>query len=408
MQNTNRRFLAMALLCAMTATLLSAAAQASTGERTGTAQISTGVSKIADVTFPWNDGWFTQDNAVYRHELAAASMALSGAAYLGGVDTGVQAALTGLGFTGVQAYNYHPSAEKAGRAAAYVFARKKLPDSTWLTAVVIRGTGEYMEWASNLNMGSGPDHSGFAKARDELLANLEKYFTASGVTGKERETMRFLITGHSRGGAVAGLTAAALTAGGGKGVYAYTFAAPAVTFQPSEEGYENIFNIVSREDLVTRVPLSDWGCGRYGVDLHLPTRERWGDAYDAAFEKMDRRYTALTGQSYAPYQNPSAVDQMVSAIRQLAPDASGASLAMLSALLGGDLEGLSDLIHRNGLAALLLGRRAVALSAELTPLLQQESAGMVSAHCMAGYYSWLTAWDTPEEAEALFAEDLAG
>ena len=56
MQNTNRRFLAMALLCAMTANLLSAAAQASTGERTGTAQISTGVSKIADVTFPWNDG----------------------------------------------------------------------------------------------------------------------------------------------------------------------------------------------------------------------------------------------------------------------------------------------------------------------------------------------------------------
>ena len=43
----------------------------STGERTGTAQISTGVSKIADVTFPWNDSWFTQDNAVYRHESRA-------------------------------------------------------------------------------------------------------------------------------------------------------------------------------------------------------------------------------------------------------------------------------------------------------------------------------------------------
>ena len=41
------RFLAMALLCAMTANLLSAAAQASTGERTGTAQISTGVSAFS-------------------------------------------------------------------------------------------------------------------------------------------------------------------------------------------------------------------------------------------------------------------------------------------------------------------------------------------------------------------------
>lgn len=406
-----RRLIASLLLWAMSAALLAPPALAAQEDKTASAVISTGVSKRAEATFSWNDAWFTQDSAAYRHDLAVASMALSGAAYLGGVGTGIQAALTDLGFTGVQAYNYHPSAENSGRTAAYVFARKKVPaaagGSVWLTAIVIRGTGEYMEWASNLNMGSGTDHEGFAKARDELLENLEKYFTDAGITGEERKTVRYLVTGHSRGGAVANLTAASLTAGGREGVYAYTFAAPAVSFQSAREGYENIFNIVSREDLVTRVPLSDWGCGRYGVDLHLPTRERWGDAYDAAFAKMDRRYTALTGQPYAVYQDPSAVDQMVSAIRQLAPDASGASLAMLSALLGGNLEGLSALVRGNGLAALLLGRRAVALSAELTPLLQQESAGMVSAHCMAGYYSWLTAWDTPEEAKALFAEDLA-
>ncbi len=408
---TARRFLAALLLWAMGAALLAPAALAAQGDKTASAIISTGVSGEAEVSFPWNDAWFKEDASVYRHDLATASMALSGAAYLGGGDTGVQAALGELGFTGVQAYNYHPSAEKSGRAAAYVFARKKVPaaggGSVWLTAIVIRGTGEYMEWASNLNMGSGTDHEGFAKARDELLANLEKYLTAAGISDAERKTMRYLVTGHSRGGAVANLTAASLTAGGGQGVYAYTFAAPAVSFQSKKEGYENIFNIVSREDLVTRVPLSDWGCGRYGADLHLPTRERWGDAYDAAFAKMDQRYTDLTGQPYTVYQDPSAVERMVSAIRQLAPDASGASLAMLSALLGGNLEGLSDLVRSNGLAALLLGKRAVALSAELTPLLQRESAGMVSAHCMAGYYSWLTAWDTPEEAEALFAEDLS-
>ena len=406
-----RCFLAALLLCAAAATLLSPAALASGGEKTASAQISTGVSGTAEVTFPWNDAWFSRDSKTYLHQLAVASLALSGAAYLGGGDTGVQEALTDLGFTGVQAYNYHLSAEKAGRAAAYVFARKKVPaadgGSVWLTAVVIRGTGDYMEWAGNLNMGSGADHAGFAKARDELLENLEKYFSSAGIGGRELEAARFLITGHSRGGAVANLTAASLTAGGREGVYAYTFASPAVSFQAAAEGYENIFNIVSREDLVTQVPLSDWGCGRYGADLHLPTRERWGDAYDAAFEKMDRRYTALTGQPYAVYQNPSAVDQMTAAIRQLAPDASGASLAMLSALLGGNLEGLAELIHSNSLAALLLGRRAIALSAELTPLLQQESEGMVSAHCMAGYYSWLTAWDTPEEADSLFAGDLS-
>lgn len=404
-----RRFLAVLLLWAMGAALLPPTALAA--DQTNSAVISTGVSGTAEVTFPWDDAWFAQDAASYRHDLAAASMALSAAAYLGGVDTGIQAALADLGFTRMQAYNYHPSAEKSGRAAAYVFARKKVPSagggSVWLTAIVIRGTGEYMEWASNLNMGAGADHAGFSKARDELLENLEKYFSSAGIGARERKTMRYLITGHSRGGAVANLTAASLTAKNRERVYAYTFAAPAVSFQAKREGYENIFNIVSREDLVTRVPLSDWGCGRYGADLHLPTRDRWGDAYDAAFEKMNRRYTALTGKPYAVYRGRSAVDQMTSAIRDLAPDVSGASLEMLSALLGGDLQGLSELVRRNGMAALLLGRRALALSSELTPLLQRESEAMASAHCMAGYYSWLTAWDTPEEEQALFAEDLA-
>ena len=39
-----------------------------------------GQGDAGHLTFPWNEGWFTQDNTIYRHELATASMALSGAA----------------------------------------------------------------------------------------------------------------------------------------------------------------------------------------------------------------------------------------------------------------------------------------------------------------------------------------
>ena len=50
---------------------------------------------------------------------------------------------------------------------------------------------------------------------------------------------------------------------------------------------------------------------------------------------------------------------------------------------------LSRLMKQGG--ALSMGRTALRLSAELAPLLGQEQEALRSAHCMAGYYSWLSA-----------------
>ena len=414
-RGTVRRLLALLVLWGMAAALLPPAAMAAEGELTAPVTISTGVPGTGSVQVEvrWDDGWFVNEASTYRHELTAASMALSGAAYLGGRNTGIQAALKSLGFDGIQSYHYNPAPETAAEVAAYTFAVKEIPvpagGSAWLTAIVVRGTGEYMEWAGNFNMGGGSDHEGFAQARDELLARLERYLSDRGLSGEKRKTMKFLVTGHSRGGAVANLTAAHLTEAAretGGSVYAYTFAAPTVSFHAAVEGYQNIFNIISGDDLVTQVPLPAWGCGRYGLDLHLPTRAGYDGDYDAAFEKMNRRYIALTGRPYAVYQDGAAVEKMTSAIYRLVPNASGASMAMLSALFTGNFSGLSDLVRENSLAAILLGRRALTLSNELTPLIQQEAGGMASAHCMASYYSWLTAWETVEEAEQMFSADL--
>jgi len=55
-------------------------------------------------------------------------------------------------------------------------------------------------------------------------------------------------------------------------VYAYTFATPNNTYYSKEfvNGYTNIFNIVSKDDIVPSVPLSAWGFGRYGNTYYLP------------------------------------------------------------------------------------------------------------------------------------------
>ena len=350
------------------------------------------VDEGTDVTI--GTGVAEKPTAEYQHELAEAAMALSAAAYVRTAQgRSVQKALEAFGFDHVKSYNYQFSAQSSSRTA-YTFAAKSVKDkdggTVKLVAIVIRGTGVYTEWAGNLNVGSGSEHEGFAQARDELMGNLEKYLPEAGVTGK----VKFLVTGHSRGGATANLTAARLIDAGvveKEDVYAYTFAAPAVSTEAKAEGYENIFNLVCGDDLVPQVPLAQWGYGRYGIDRYLPAKDAGEEDYDRQFAAMNQRYLDLTGQSYAVYQDRETVEKLTGTLYQLAPAVSGPNMAMLSALLRGDLEELSALVEGNPVAALLMGRTAIRASSELTPLLQREQAALVSAHCMAGYYSWLAA-----------------
>ncbi len=372
---------ATALLLALALTAAVPAAQ-KTAVTTGTGLPD---APAAEVEITWDDAWFAEDAAAYRHELALAAMALSGAAYAGTEEQPASAAaLEQLGFEEVRSFHRH-----SADAAAYTFGVKRLalPEggTALLTAIVIRGTGETVEWAGNLNLGPGGGHQGFTAARDELLKHLEAY--RSGLPAAENT--KFLVTGHSRGGAVANLTAAHLMDAGlaaGEDVYAYTFASPAVSDEAAGEGYENIFNIVNGEDLVPCLPLAKWGYARYGTDLLLPARS--SDGYQEVFAKMEGRYRDLTGQPYAVYQDPAAVQKAVSAVERLIPAVSPGDMELLSALLGGDWEKFSALAGQNG--TLLMGRKALALSATLAPLLRREREAVVSAHCMAGYFCWLS------------------
>ena len=364
------------------------AAEAGTAVKIGTGIVE---KPAAEVNINWDDAWFAEDATMYCHELALSSMALSGAAYVREDRVPcVQGALAALGFEKIESYHYQFTLEP-GDQVAYTFGMKKVKNQNGktvrLVAVVVRGTGEYTEWASNLNVGDWSDHTGFAGAMEELLGNLGKYLSKAGITERSKDATKFLMTGHSRGGAVANLLAARLPEEGWakkENIYGYTFAAPAVSTDAEEEGYENIFNIVNEDDLVPQVPLSAWGYHRYGVDLPLPT----GDS--GLFEKMNQEFNALTGQSYTSYRDPKAAAKITGALYRLIPSTSGVNMEMFAALLSGDFEGLSALVKGNGFAALLLGKTAIDLSSELTPLIQNEQGALRSAHCMAGYYSWLS------------------
>ena len=147
--------------------------------------------------------------------------------------------------------------------------------------VVIRGTYKD-EWQGNTEItgteydASCKEHENFQKASDSIKSIIKKYVKQYCL---DYDKVTLIITGHSRGAAVANLYAKEAT-DSINGVYndsipsfssvtAYTFATPNVAkYNTSMESYNNIYNFCFKEDVVPTVPLTKpvdgWGYWKYG------------------------------------------------------------------------------------------------------------------------------------------------
>ena len=175
-----------------------------------------------------------------------------------------------LGFSNVKIFNYNKSLNDTSDKIAYAIAEKRLPDGNTLISIVVRGGGYGCEWSSNMNVGTGEyHHDGFYNAMLEVYSSVKTRIASVG------GPCTLWITGYSRGAAVANLLAARLdddsmtnSQTSADRIFAYTFATPqGVTkaIGPSDERYNNIFNIVNPGDAVPNVAPSGWGFARYGV-----------------------------------------------------------------------------------------------------------------------------------------------
>lgn len=325
----------------------------------------------------WDDAWFDGDPRVYNHDLARASSVLAALAYAesGFYQSGsktppyMENVLHQLGFDMVETGSYRFRSEVVDEAldvmtqqsdgVAYGLARKELmpaPDGTPRQLIAVSVRGSYgSEWLSNFNLGAGEaaaaaealadershDHTGYQVAALEILGELDAWVDEADARGAE---VSVLLTGHSRGGAVAGLLAAMLddraAAGTGEDarteadaaaqapmqrvprVFAYTFASPRTTLNArgNDARYGNIFNIVNPADLVTNLPLESWGYVRYGVDVPLPSLDDEG--FGERFAAMQDAFEHLTGgrDSYDP-EAEAAIDGVVAELARTVPTA---------------------------------------------------------------------------------------
>ena len=274
----------------------------------------------------FSDAWLFQDAREYHHDLATACSVLSAVcnsesqyySNVAGSAPYAELTLGALGFDDVRTESYALRSsilDELGALligthdiAAYTFASKTVrnPDDGRPTTLVFVGVrGSYgIEWLSNFNLhdaqGESADHHGFGTAETEVEHALAQYMRT---IGADPQRTRVLITGHSRGGAIANLLAARLTGLDGtadqlapaSGIYAYTFAAPGSTREANRQDaeYGTIFNVVNEADIVTQLPLSTWGYGRYGTTVSLPGAESGG--FEASFERMCEAYQRNTG-----------------------------------------------------------------------------------------------------------------
>ena len=135
-----------------------------------------------------------------------------------------------------------------------------------LVLVVICGI-DSVEWKGNMDI-TGADydplaveHYSFNEARICVENELDSYINSNSI-----DNPLLLITGHSRGAAVANLLAYELSENNGIGannVFAYTFATPNNTTQPQQS--QNIFNFCFQDDFVTQSPLTGWGYSKHGI-----------------------------------------------------------------------------------------------------------------------------------------------
>ena len=372
------------------------------------------------VSTDWDDGWFVAPATTYNHQLAETSMVLSGAAYVESAGEpsshSIQNALEAFDFDEIQSYNYnYHHTESDNDIVAYTFAVKRIQDisydTTFLVAVVIKGTSGNEEWYSNFNIGTGNSHKGFTLAKEELMRSLEEYLAGLGLTSSFKENTKFLVTGHSRGAAVANLVAADLSYSSHanrSNVYGYTFATPTVAVMDTdlaEDSYDNIFNIINGEDFITQVPLSTWGYTHYGIDLELPSRSYYDSGkFDKIYAKMSSAYRTLVNESFESFNGTYKVDSLVSSVNHLAPTVMAFynnkhyldySLFTKDTTVDNYFSRLADgLVGGFGISEIsfftqseLGDYRSITNFFLVNHLINPR---IFSAHSMAGYYSWLS------------------
>ena len=217
-----------------------------------------------EVKFNFDDEYFSRDAEVYDKDLSLLSF---GAAISATYKDWVLDFFSDTEFIDPLTHDLddEPTADTLG----YCLAHKPLKDSE-LFAVAIRGHEYKKEWSNNFIIGETGDHNGFLERSSELYEALLTYVNAH----KGDKKAKLWIYGYSRAGAIANTVSSLILRGDDfdvdtKGMFVYTFEAPASLTKEHAIAYKNIHNIRNSADIVTYIPPTQYELYKPGEDFEI-------------------------------------------------------------------------------------------------------------------------------------------
>lgn len=192
-----------------------------------------------------------------------------------------------LGFADAEQFRLASSdfSEDINDISNFVLCHKNIKTGTKeyeLIIAAIQGTNSTIEqWFSNFDIGADSSeyssktgthpewtdkkyHKGFYVASSRINAKISDY-VASRISPSAEKII--LITGHSRGAAIANILGAIYEKSPDFKSFTYTFATPNTTVATDTSDYKTVFNIVNKDDVIRAIPQEIMGFGKNGTTL---------------------------------------------------------------------------------------------------------------------------------------------
>ena len=220
---------------------------------------------IKEVDIEYNDSYLFKDTKTFNKKL---SLFAFGSATSSGSKEELDSYLTQAGFE----TNYHSpdwEVDASKDTLAYAFSHKTI-DNSEIIIVTVRGINYGKEFANNFFVEKEGNHAGFENGAQRVYEDLLKYLTKD---FKDKD-IRVLINGYSRGAAISNvLSSKLLSTNNGfindTNLYCYSFETPRGLTKENAINYKNVFNIVSKSDVVTYVAPSEINLFRCGEDIDI-------------------------------------------------------------------------------------------------------------------------------------------
>lgn len=308
------------------------------------------IDSTSKFTFDYSDDMFQTSSYELNSDLAKVTVSLAAGCYK---EAAIKESLVDMGFTDIVQYWYDEnksdefywkSSKEDYSRCAFTLGKKNTViynKNSNIYAVIVRGT-KTSEWYGDFDVGNPYldengnvtdykeleyTHEGFDIANSKwVMPYVKSYIQAD--SNYSYDNSYIMVTGHSRGAAVANLVGYTLNSVSDYNLapkeqsYTYTYATPNVhlfldeTRKANCETYpnrpaenKNIYNYCNPGDYVPCMPISGWGFDKYGATVNL-------DTVNTIYSSMKERFITMKGYAYKGAVN---ADRFNSAFIKWAP-----------------------------------------------------------------------------------------